>query len=174
MDVNWHQLFALDTPVLEIVVRGTVMYLALFVLLRVILKRGTGGVGITDLLVLVLIADAAQNGMAGSYRSITDGVLLVAVIIAWAWALDRLSYRFPIVERLTRPRPLPLVRDGRVVRENMRREAISMRELHSVLREQGVDDLSRVKLAQMEIDGRISVTLRDTPAGPQTPDRPLT
>jgi uncharacterized membrane protein YcaP (DUF421 family) len=159
--MDWGSLFSLDVPVGEIVVRGTIMYLGLFVLLRVILKRGTGSVGITDLLVLVLIADAAQNGMTGDYQSIPAGLLLVAVVIGWAWLLDALSYWFPAVERLVRPRPLPLIRDGRLIRENMRRESISMLELRSLLREQGVDDLAQVKLAQMETDGRISVMLRE-------------
>jgi uncharacterized membrane protein YcaP (DUF421 family) len=50
--------------------------------------------GITDLLVIVLIADAAQNGMAGEYRSLTDGLLLVATIVAWSYALNWLAFRF--------------------------------------------------------------------------------
>lgn len=79
--IDWAKLFEFSTPALEIVVRGTVMYLALFAMLRFILRRETGSLGITDLLVVVLVADAAQNGMAGSYRSISDGLLLVATII---------------------------------------------------------------------------------------------
>ena len=67
-DVDWAKVFGPDTPVLEIVVRGTVVYLALFVLIRVVFKRQPGAVGIADLLVVVLIADAAQNAMAGTYE----------------------------------------------------------------------------------------------------------
>ena len=81
-DIDWAGLFMPTTPALEIIVRGSVMYLALFAMLRFILRRETGSLGITDLLVIVLIADAAQNGMAGNYTSITDGLLLVITIIA--------------------------------------------------------------------------------------------
>src|SRR3954451_9354077 len=61
--------------------RGTLIYLCLFLLLRLVLKRQAAGVAITDLLVIVLIADAAHNAMADIYRSVSDGVFLVAVIV---------------------------------------------------------------------------------------------
>ena len=59
--IDWARMFAFSTPPLEIVVRGTVMYLALFAMLRFILRRETGSLGITDLLVIVLIADAPRR-----------------------------------------------------------------------------------------------------------------
>ena len=118
---DWAQVFLPDTPVLEIVVRGSVMYLSLFVLLRVVLKRESGTTGVTDLLVIVLLADAAQNGMSGGYNSIGDGLLLVGVIIVWAYLLDAVAYRWAFAAKLIRPGPLLLVRDGRPLRRNMRR-----------------------------------------------------
>jgi uncharacterized membrane protein YcaP (DUF421 family) len=66
----------------EIILRGTIVYLFLFVLLR-ILRRGAGAIGISDLLVVVLIADAAQNAMASEYKSITEGLILVTTIVFW-------------------------------------------------------------------------------------------
>src|SRR3954447_9496651 len=101
-----------DTSLLEIFIRGTLVYLTLFVILRVVLKRQRGGVGFTDILVIVLIADAAQNSMAGDYTSVPDGVLLVAVIVGWAYSLDWLAYRLPLVARFVHPPSVPLVRGG--------------------------------------------------------------
>lgn len=92
--IDWNALFALSTPPVEIVLRGTLTYLMLFFLLRIVLKRQSGTVGITDLLVVVLIADAAQNAMAADYTSITDGFLLVATIIFWSYAIDWLGYHY--------------------------------------------------------------------------------
>ena len=111
----------------------------------------------TDLLVVVLIADAAQNGMAKEYRSVTEGVVLVATIIGWDYALDWLGYRIPAFQRLVRPAPLTLVRDGKLLRQNMRRELITTEELMAHLREQGLASLKDVRSATMEADGRISV-----------------
>lgn len=85
--VDWRSVFVPKTPLLEIVVRGTVVYLILFAMLR-FGKRQTGSLSVTDLLVLVLIADASQNAMAGDYKSVPDGILLVATIIFWSFALD--------------------------------------------------------------------------------------
>ncbi len=157
MHVEWGRLFAFETPWLEIVVRGTAIYLGLFLLLRLVLKRQAGTVGITDLLVIVLIADAAQNAMADDYKSISDGILLVCVIIFWSHALDWLGYAFPSLNRFVHPPPLPLIRNGQLLRQNMRRELITHEELMTQLREQGVLDIKEVKMACMEGDGRVSV-----------------
>lgn len=146
-----------ETPLLEIILRGSLMYIALFLMLRFILKRQAGTVGITDILVITLIADAAQNGMANDYSSIADGILLVGVIIGWSYLIDWLGYRFPRFQRIVHPKPLPLIKDGRMLRRNMRQELITEGELMTQLREQGIEDLGSVRSAFMEGDGRISV-----------------
>ena len=156
-NVDWAHVFVPDTPLLEIVVRGTAMYLALFLLLRLVLKRETGAIGISDLLVVVLIADAAQNGLADNYSSIPDGLILVLTIVFWSWALNWLGFRFRLFQRLVHPDPLPLVRDGRLLRRNLEKELITEGELMSQLRLQGVDNIADVSAAYMEGDGRISV-----------------
>ena len=160
-DVDWTTVFFPDTPMLEIVARGSVIYLALFALLRLVLKREAGALGITDLLVVVLLADAAQNGMADDYRSVPDAILLVGTIVFWAWALNWLGYRVPFIQRLVHPSPLLLVRDGRMVWRNMEKELIIEGELMSQLRRHGVPDLSHVATAYVEGDGRISVVARE-------------
>lgn len=133
------------------------MYIALFVLLRIILKRQTGSLGMTDLLLITLIADASQNAMAGEYKSLPDGIVLVSTIIFWSYALDWLGYKFSWFSRLIEPPPLPLIKDGKLLRRNMRRELITEEELMSQLREQGLDDFGKVKEAYIESDGRISI-----------------
>ncbi len=154
--VDWHTVFVPSTSLAEVVVRGTLMYLALFVFLRV-LRRETGAIGITDLLVVVIIADAAQNALAGEYKSITEGVLLILVIGFWDYLLDYLGFRFRFFERLLRPAALPLIDDGQPIRRNLRREMITNDELLSLLREQGVETIAEVKHAYLEGDGRVSV-----------------
>ena len=169
--VDWKNTFLPRTPLLEIVLRGSAVYLALFALLRLVLKREAGAVGITDLLVVVLLADAAQNAMAGDYRSVPDGIILVATIVFWAWALNWIGYRVPSIQRFVHPAPLPLVRDGRVLRQNLQEELITEDELLSQLRLQGIEDLAKVKSAYMEGDGRISVIERETNHH-RAPERP--
>ena len=156
-NIDWNSIFVPDTPFLEIILRGSVMYLALTILLRIVLKRQTGTLGMTDLLLITLLADASQNAMAGEYRSLPDGIVLVATIIFWNYFFDWLTVKSEWFERLIEPPPLPLVKRGKLLRRNMRRELITEAELLGKLREQGVDDLSKVKLANIESDGQISL-----------------
>lgn len=111
----------------------------------------------TDLILITLIADASQNAMAGEYKSVPDGILLVGTIIFWSYAFDWLSFKFAWFSRLIEPPPLPLIQNGQLLRRNMRRELITEEELMSHLREQGLDDVKKVKKAYIESDGRISV-----------------
>ena len=155
--MDWKSIFSLDVPWLEIVLRGTIIYISLFILLRVVLKRQAGSLGMTDLLLITLIADASQNAMAGEYHSIPAGLILVSTIIFWNYAFDWLSYKSSWFSRLIEPTPLPLIRQGKMLRRNMRHELITEDELMSQLREQGLDDVGKVKEAFMEPDGHISV-----------------
>ena len=79
--MDWKSLFLPDVPLFEIILRGSVLYITLFVLLRVVLKRQAGSLGMTDLLLITLLADASQNAMAGGYNSILSGIVLVCTII---------------------------------------------------------------------------------------------
>lgn len=172
--INWEDVFVPTTSLLEIFLRGTIIYLALFAMLRFVLNRQAGAVGITDLLVIVLIADAAQNAMASDYKSISDGILLVATIVGWSFFLDWIGYHFPAIRRFIRPPALPLVKNGRMLKQNMRRELITEEELMAQLRLQGVEELQNVKLAFMEGDGRFSVIeKKDKDKSKGTPERQL-
>jgi uncharacterized membrane protein YcaP (DUF421 family) len=162
-------MFELTVNPAELMLRGTAMYWFLLLLFRFVLRRDVGSIGIADLLVLVLVADASQNAMAGGYESVTDGVILVATIAGWNWLLNFATYRFPALSRLIQAKPLPLVRNGRLVRRNLRHEFITMDELMAKLREQGVETLDEVKIARMEGDGEISVIKKEKGDAPGAP-----
>lgn len=147
-----------DPSLVETFLRGSIMYLGLFFLLK-ILRRQSGTITLSDLLVLVLLADAAQNAMANEYHSITNGLVLVGTIIGWNVTLDWVGYRFPFVQRLVHPANKPLVREGRLIRKNLAEELMTEEELMSQLRLQGVDRLEDVKAAYIEGNGQISVIM---------------
>ncbi len=107
-------LFGIHVPIAEIILRGSAVYWFLFLIFRLVLRRDVGAVGIADVLLLVLIADASQNAMAAEYRSITEGLILVSTIVGWNWLLDWLSSKSPRVARLVAPQALVLIRNGRV------------------------------------------------------------
>lgn len=146
---------------LEMALRGTVIYWALFILLRVAGRRDVGSLGTADLLVLVLVADAAGSAMSGDSTSVIDGVYVVATIIFWTVLADRVAYYVPAVARLLEPKRVCLVRNGRLDRAGMRSEYITRSELMEQLRMQGVSSLHTVKRAYLEGTGEISVITTD-------------
>jgi len=160
LSFDWRTLFIPSNSLLELFVRGTLLYFFILAAMRVLRRQG-GSVGTADLIVVVLVADAAQNGMAGEYKSITEGVVLVGIIFFWDYAVDWLGYRYAWVRRLVQPPPVLLVRDGQPLRRHLRAELVTMDDLKAQMREQGIDDLRRVKRCFIESDGRMSVIAYD-------------
>lgn len=156
LQIDWSGIFALDTSPLELVVRGTVMYFVLLVFHRMVPRRTVGSISIMDLILVVLIAEAAGKAM-GDYNSIGAGVILVATLFWWTTALNWLTYAVPAIERLLSPSLLPVVSGGRLLRRNMRTEFLTEAELTQQLRLKGIEDLSEVKAAFVESDGSLSV-----------------
>ena len=156
----------------ELVLRGTAVYWFLFLLFRFVLRRDAGALGIADVLLLVLVADAAQNAMAGGYETVLDGFVLVSTIVGWNWLLDWASYRSRAIRRFAVPQPLVLVRRGRIQRRNLHRELLTVPELMAHLRAQGVDKLADVKSARMEPDGAISVVRYEAEQADAPPPQP--
>lgn len=156
------KLFSLGQTVLEIFLRGTTIFIFLFIVFRVF-RREMGAIGISDVLVVVLVANASEGGLTGgSEQSVTDSILLIATIVLWDRIVDNLEYRFPAFAVLFRPRPLPLVENGKMNRRNMRRELVTEDELTSQLRQQGIDKIEDVERCMMEGDGSISIIKKDS------------
>lgn len=154
--IDWRTLLVPTGSVFELVLRATVMYLLILAGFR-IFRRDAGSLSVSDLLVVVLIADAAQNGMAGEYKSLTEGVVVVTTIFAWNYILDWMSYRSRFVNWLLHPPSLLLVRNGQIQYRNLRSQLITRENLMEQLREQGVESIERVKKCYLESDGKISV-----------------
>lgn len=146
-----------DVSILETVVRGVATYFAIFVLLRVILRGRTSAVTVSDLLVLVLISDAAQNAMAANYNSITNGVVLVGTLLLCSFVVDWLGVRFEPVRQFVHPERKSLIVNGRIMRKVLREELMTEQELMTQVRLNGLEAIEEVKAAYLEGNGEISV-----------------
>lgn len=160
MSLDWGEIFGVTVPPLELIIRGTAMYLFLFLVFRVVVRRRVGAIGMADILILVIVADAAQNAMSGEYKSVTEGAILVGTIIFWNMAIDWLNFRVPALRPWLEPPPMLLIQNGRILHRNLRHEYVTEDELKSKLREKGVKDYSEVAEAHMESDGTVSVIKR--------------
>jgi uncharacterized membrane protein YcaP (DUF421 family) len=152
-----------QAPPLESVLRGTVNSSALLILLRLTPRRTLGSIGVMDLLVIIIVADAAGLGL-GDVHSISDAVVLVATLVGWSYVLNWLTYAVPATERWVSPPAHPVVCNGRLLRRNMRAEFLTEEELLRQLHLEGIEDVSEVKEARIEADGSLSVTKREAGA----------
>jgi uncharacterized membrane protein YcaP (DUF421 family) len=158
---DWQLMFAPTVPLVESVIRGTVLYLVVLLLMRLVGQRESGGLGITDVLLVVLVAEAAAPGLHGEASSLVDALVLVGVLMFWSVCVDALAYRFPRMARIVKARPRPLIEDGKLNRRVMRREFMTRQEVESQLRLHGIDDITGVERAYLEPNGMISILRRD-------------
>jgi uncharacterized membrane protein YcaP (DUF421 family) len=168
----WAELFQPGAPIVETIVRGTVMFLAIFVMMRVTGQRESGVHSLTDLLVVLLVAEAAAHGMAGEANGIIDSVVLIATILAWSILLDAAAYRWPSLAPLIKSRARPLIRDGQINHRQLRREFMSVDELMAELRLHGITELHEVSRAYLEVNGMVSVIQADKKESSPPPKPP--
>jgi uncharacterized membrane protein YcaP (DUF421 family) len=154
--INWQEIFIPGVNPLEIFIRGTLIYLFCFIVMR-FTRRGISGISISDMLIIVMIADAAQNGMSADYKSVTDGILLILTLIFWDYLLNLLQDKVPFIRELFYPAPTELIKEGKLLRKNMDQNYITYEELMSQVREAGLEKPADVKKAFMEGDGSISI-----------------
>lgn len=152
---NWLQVFEADTALLELIARGSVLYFAILLLLRLMPRRTGGELATMDLIFIVLIAHAAALAM-GDYKTVADGFVMIVTLMTWNYLVNALSYRIDFIEWLVSSPPLQVVRDGKLLRRNMRREFLTEEELMSHLREDGFENISDVKAAYIEGEGQIT------------------
>ncbi|MBA2919267.1 DUF421 domain-containing protein [Sphingomonas sp. MAH-20] len=156
LPVDWHETFGLETPLLELLVRGTALYFGVLALVRIMPRRTGGELATMDLIFVLLIAEAAAHAL-GDYSSVADALVMIITLMAWNWCVNAMSYRFPAIERLASAPPIEVIREGKLLRRSMRREYLTEAELMSHLRKEGLEGLAKVKSACIESDGRISV-----------------
>ncbi|AZG16034.1 MULTISPECIES: DUF421 domain-containing protein [Cupriavidus] len=161
LSVDWGNLLHFSISPLETMLRGTLMYWFLFLMFRFVARRDVGSLGIADLLIVVIVADAAQNGMAGKGDSVADAALLVGTLVAWNRLFDLGAWLSPAIRRFVTPQKVVLVRNGKKVVRNMERHTITDEELAAQLREKGVESYRHVKVMYLEPDGKISVITDD-------------
>lgn len=152
------QLLNLDPASLGlVVVRTTVVYAVLLAGLRLAGKREIGQMTPFDLVVLLVVSNAVQNAMVGADTSLTGGLVSALTLLLVNTVVSRLGVRSAWLRRETVGSPTLLAHEGRLLDEHLRREGLTADEVLQALREHGIDDLSAVKTAVLEVDGTISV-----------------
>jgi uncharacterized membrane protein YcaP (DUF421 family) len=163
MGATWHDLFALQVGVGEKVLRALLVYLFLVAALRIVGKRELGQANTLDLVVLLLVANAVQNGIIGNDDTVTGAVIGAVTLFAVNESLSRAAYAVPVISRVLDGEPVPLIVAGQPVRKALRRAGISLSELRAIARRQGFADLGEVHTAILETNGVVTMFRRDEP-----------
>ena len=149
---------------MDIVLRATVIFLALYLLVRLMGKRELGQMTPFELIVLVVIGDLIQQGVTQNDFSLTGAVIAIATIAFWALAFSWAAYLWPRAERILEGEPRVIVRDGELVEDNLRRNRLTLSEIESEMRLAGIGQMSDVAWAILEPRGKISFIQRSTDA----------
>jgi uncharacterized membrane protein YcaP (DUF421 family) len=159
----WHSIFNLDPSVAEKVLRSILIYGFLLFALRVFGKRELGQANTLDLIVLLLVANAVQNGIIGADNSVTGALIGASVLFGVNKALSYGTFRYDWLDRLLEGSPTELIRQGKPVLAALRREQISLPELRAIARRQGFADLGEVHTAILETNGVVTMFREDEP-----------
>lgn len=153
----------LEAPWWEFVLRGLIVYGALLVLMRWSGKRQIGQLTPFDLILLLIISNAVQNAMNAGDNSVAAGLILAVTLFSADVVLGYFTWRSRRFEVFVGGKPQLLIHEGKIYEDVMRRERISMHELHKVLRRAGCEHIGDVHFAVLEIDGTVSVIKREAP-----------
>ena len=145
---------------MEIVVRASIIFWLLWIVLRAAGKRELAELTPFELIVLVVMGDLIQQGVTEEDMSITGAALSVATIGLWVLLLSYLSFKSRSVARYLDSQPAVLVKDGEVNSEMLRIQRLSIDDLLDEARIQGIERISSVKYAVLEADGKISFVRR--------------
>ena len=141
----------------DVVLRTAIVYLFLVTVLRISGKREVGQMSVLELVVILVISDAVQNSMVGENTSLWGGLVAVSTLLVLDIGLKALSSRLPFLRRAIAGEPRLLVRDGRILKQALRREGIDEDEIQAAVRSHGLERIEDVKIAILETDGSISV-----------------
>lgn len=154
-------LLQLSAPWWEFVLRAVVIYLLVMLLVRLSGKRAVGQFTPFDLVLLILLGNAVQNGLNGGDNSVVGAGILAVCLIALNYGVAFVAARSPGARKLIEGEPVILARDGKVFRHVLRRELVSNADFLEAMRETGCSDIERILVATLETNGRISIVLAD-------------
>ena len=157
---------------MDIVARASVMFVIVYLLLRLLGKREMGQMTPFEFVALIVIGDLIQQGVTQTDFSLTGALLAIVTFSFWALVLSWVAYLSPRAEKILEGEPRVLVQDGKILRHNLRRDRLTAGEIESEMRVAGIASLQDVEWAVLETSGKISFIRRDhADAAPRPPEK---
>ena len=163
---DWKRILLGNAPadfLIEVLLRTLIIYLALIVTMRIAGKRMTGQLTILEMGVMICLGAIVSVPMQMPQNGVLVGMLLLGCMLVFQRGLGRLGFERRNVELLAHGDLVPLVKDGELLTDQLRAQALSREQLYAVLREQNVYQLGQVKRVYLEACGEFSIFKRDEP-----------
>ena len=141
---------------MDIVFRAVFIFFVLYLLMRIIGRRELSSLEPFDLILLVVLGDAVQQGLTQDDYSLTGALLAIGTIAMLQLGVSYANFRFPRLRPLLDGEPIVVVRDGKPIERNLRRERVTLDDLTSAMRQQNIAHIDEVQWAVMETSGGIS------------------
>jgi uncharacterized membrane protein YcaP (DUF421 family) len=144
-------------PLLEVVLRSVAVYLFILVAIRLFGKKELAQLSVIDLVFILLISNAVQNAMVGSDTSLLGGLVAALALFATNFLFKKLLFKSKKISELIQGKAILLVYEGELLWDNLKSAEITLEEIEAAAREHGVEKVSQVRLAILEVDGNISI-----------------
>ncbi|WP_027717994.1 DUF421 domain-containing protein [Desulfovirgula thermocuniculi] len=152
----------------EVVYHTVLIYFIVLLVVRLMGKREIGQFSPFDFVVAIIIAELAAIPMESDIP-LWRGILPLLTLGLLEIALSFLALHFRFLRRLLDGEPQVVIRNGRVIKEELRRARYNLDDLLAQLREKGVVNVGDVEFAVLETSGRLSVILKSQKR-PVTPE----
>ncbi|MDT4996809.1 MAG: hypothetical protein QOD45_877 [Pseudonocardiales bacterium] len=161
----WHDMFSVQVPTLEKVLRTVLVYLLIAVLLRLSGKRGLAGMNTLDIVVIVLLSNVVQNAIIGNDNSVTGGAVGAVTLVAVNALLNRAAVLNSTMSRLFDGTDTTVIQNGQVLEPAVRRIGLRRSEIDRAVHVQNGDDLDQVQTGRLSPDGQLILTLKPSEQG---------
>ncbi len=143
--------------ILMVIVRSAIIYLFIVFGIRIFGKKELSQLSVIDLVFILLISNSVQNAMVGDNTTLWGGIVAAFTLFSVNYLFKNIFFKSKKISELIQGSPLMLVYHGKVVEKHMKEAKLSRDELDAAIREHGVEDITDVDLAVLEVDGNISV-----------------
>jgi uncharacterized membrane protein YcaP (DUF421 family) len=141
---------------MDIALRAVVLYAFLIFLMRVLGRRELSSLSAVDLVLLIVLGDAIQQGLTQDDYSVTGAVIAVSTIGAMQVLTSYLTFKSRRARNILEGEPIVIVQDGKVIERNMSRERMTAEEIAEAMRVQQIGTFDEVAWAILESNGSIS------------------
>ena len=158
-------LWVMTAPWWHFVLRGVLIYILVMVLLRASGSRAIGQFTPFDMILLILIGNAVQNGINGGDNSITGAVVMAVTLMVLNYLVALGSARSTRFRGLVEGVPTLLAENGKVDQRALRRELVSNADFLNAMRIAGCSDVKLIRRATLEPNGHIVIETMDDHVG---------